>query len=59
MRWVIQSKSPLRLVQLKTLQKNGKWLILRGTQPKKSGGHARFFFFFLKKVLRVEQIKFS
>jgi len=27
--------------------KNGKWLILRGTVQKKSGGHVRFFYFIL------------
>jgi len=45
MRWALKSKSQLRLIQLKTLQK--KWQMahtdVRGTHLKKSGGHARFF----------------
>jgi len=33
----------LRLVQLKNLQRNGKWLKQRGNHQKKSGRRARYF----------------
>jgi len=34
---------PTSFSSIEKLAKNGKWLILRGTHQKKSGGHARFF----------------